>query len=138
MTSHRYKSVATKPKGRLFLRPPLVESRRDELRYEPVKLGLHHRFRIAYDNWRNDTLSLSRFDKITSHDSFVEICAMGRAALPLIFRQLAHEPSFVYLAAQRILGGTPHGLIQTKDFDSIIESWLEWSEIAGYRDPKHG
>ena len=133
-----YNNLATRPTERLLMRPPLVESRRNELRYEPVKVGLHDRFRRAYEKWLSDTQSLSRFDKILAHESFIEIVGMGYAALPLIFRKLADQPSFIYLAAQRILGGTPKDLTQGNDFESLVASWLEWSEIAGYRNSEHG
>jgi hypothetical protein len=133
-----YKSVATKPRERLLTGSVTTESRRKELFYQPIKFGLLHRFRLAYDLWLSDTQSLSRFDKIMAHESFTEIVSMGEPALPLIFSKLADQPSFIYLAAQRILGGTPRDLTPANDFDSLVASWLEWSERAGYRNSTHG
>lgn len=138
MTSFVYNNLATKPRERLLMRQVTTASRREELEYEPIKVGLHHRFRLAYDQWVSETYSSSLFEQILGHLKFIEIVGMGAPALPLIFDKLALQPSFIYLAAERILGGTPEDLTQADDFGSVIASWLEWSEIAGYRNSADG
>lgn len=138
MTGFTYKNLATKPRERLLMRQVTTASRQEELKYEPIKVGLNHRFRLAYDQWLADTYASSRFDQILGHQKFLEIVNMGTPALPLIFERLALQPSFIYLAAERILGGTPEDLTRAEDFDSLITSWLEWSEIAGYRNSGDG
>lgn len=123
---------------KLNFRPARSEDTSAPARYDPLKLGLAHRFRLAYDAWRSETFNSSLFSVILSNARFREIVQMGTNVLPLIFEKLTKEQSFIYLAANEIVGETPTNVAEAEDIDSVVAAWLEWSEGAGIRDSEHG
>ena len=133
-----YKALASKPKERLFLHHRIIESRRSEIFIEPIKLGLHHRFSLAYRSWWEDTCALSQLDRVIKHPGFVEIVEMGIPILPLIFDKLTETPSFIYLAIESILQEKPRDLSPSSDVGSVIAAWLEWLDRAGYGNTTDG
>lgn len=99
--------------------------------FEPTKLGLAHRFRLAADAWREDTVFASTTGEKVTNVHFQSIVEMGEAVLPLIFERLQQEPSFLFLAAREITGQDPTTDVEPGDVMAEINAWMEWARNAG-------
>lgn len=81
------------------------------------------------EKWRNETQMMSSITKKSKHPAYQEIISMGTPVLPLILRELKHQPDHWFWALVAITGQNP--VSPQSNFDRAVETWLEWGKNRG-------
>ena len=95
-------------------------------------LLLDERFRQLAAEWQSETAGLSSPQAIAGHLAYLEIIALGRPALPLIFRELKHNGGWWYPALRALTGANPVPESAGGDRALNDEAWLRWGAENGY------
>ena len=88
-------------------------------------------FNVLAERWRNETAHLSSLTKKITHPSYLRIISLGRGALPLILRQLEHEPAYWFVALRALSGEDPVSADKVGNFKATREAWLRWGRSQG-------
>ncbi len=84
--------------------------------------------------WRVETAPFSSTTKITGHPAYLELIALGRAALPLLFRDLEQsQDGHLSRALAAITGAHPVPDEARGKIREIAEAWLRWARENGYQ-----
>jgi hypothetical protein len=86
-------------------------------------------FRAHVEKWRKDTRHTSSLVKMTSQPSYLRIIGMGRAILPLLFKELSERPDHWLVALNAITGEDPAPKEST--FNEAVEAWLAYAKSHG-------
>ena len=125
------KNIVSRPNGFIRVRES-TPSRNVSAVFELEPIGIPHKFETAYQNWRDETMFSSFIEDKLESVYFEQIVEMGSRVLPYLFRKLRSEPSFIFLAAEKILGFCP---IEGREFDDmagLVDAWLEWAERGNF------
>lgn len=95
-------------------------------------LLLDERFRELAAEWQSETAGLSSPRAIAGHPAYLEIIALGRPALPLIFRELKHHGGCWYPALRALTGANPVPDSAGGDRAGKDAAWLRWGQENGY------
>src|SRR5262249_7899620 len=79
-------------------------------------------FRHLADEWYEETGGLSILSKRIAHPAYHKVMAMGRDALPFLFRELRDTPEYWFWALHCITRESPVRTGAT--FDQTVEDWL--------------
>jgi transcriptional regulator with XRE-family HTH domain len=90
-------------------------------------------FHRLADSWREQTSHLSSVSAIAMHPAYQQIIGMGRAALPLILRELEREPNHWFWALNAITKFNPVKQEQRGNLKEMSKAWLEWGKAQGYK-----
>ena len=74
---------------------------------------------------------LSSVHDICTHDSYLAIIGLGKAAVPLILEDLRRGPDHWFWALRTITGETPEPSDAAGDMIALSASWVEWGEARG-------
>jgi hypothetical protein len=85
------------------------------------------------EQWRHDTGMLSVISKISMHPAYQRIIGMGQPVVPLIMRELEHEPDHWFWALNSITGVNPVKPEQRGNLNQMAQAWVEWGRENGYR-----
>jgi hypothetical protein len=94
---------------------------------------LAERFQKLAAVWRAETGHLSSTSAMTRHPAFLEIVAMGDAAVPLLLRELDTNEGHWHRVLKRITGADPVSDADRGDIAAAREAWLKWGRANGYR-----
>jgi hypothetical protein len=107
--------LPSKSSGRISYRPALTVSERDTLL-------------DAITNWKLKTAHFSlRSDKVLN-EVFEKIISFGSSAVPYLIEDLRLEPSYLFLALERITGRNPVFEEIRGNIPAIVGAWLQWYE----------
>src|ERR1051326_6610570 len=95
--------------------------------------SLEQRFRQLEAVWEADTMYLSDVQRIIEHPAIQEIIRLGEPVIPLMLRDLEHEPREWVWALPRITGVNPVASADAGNFCKTSEAWLRWGREQGYR-----
>lgn len=129
MTGIPAKNVVSRHAGFVRIQES-TPSRNSQAVFTPEKIGIPYRFNVAYQNWRDDTFCSSLIEEMTGNPFFAEIVAMGPPVLPFLFRKMREEPSFIFLAAQEIVGANPFEGQAFPNMTAVVNAWLEWANLG--------
>ncbi len=87
---------------------------------------LQDRFDALVLQWHTNTGPTSNMSKILKDPAYLEIIAMGEAALPLIFKAFEKELDHWSHALTFITGEDPVSRDAAGDLVKIREVWLKW------------
>jgi hypothetical protein len=87
-------------------------------------------FQDLVDTWQHDTMFTSSIRDMVSHPAYQRIAALGSPVVPLLLRQLQHEPAHWFSALRAITGENPAH--DSGTFDEAVNSWLNWGRARGY------
>ncbi len=94
---------------------------------------LARRFRSLADRWKRETLDTSSLSDLVSHPAYLQVIAMGDAAIPLIIDELEQDPNHWFVALSAITGDV--NVIPDDaagDLDSMVDAWLDWARSTGW------
>jgi hypothetical protein len=91
---------------------------------------LERTFDALANDWRKETLGLSRVDKKVMHAAYQKIIGMGPQAIPLILRELRDRPSYWFAALRSITRQDPAQFAKT--FDEARDAWIAWGREHNY------
>lgn len=84
--------------------------------------------------WREETGYLSSSTAITGHPAYLELIALGPAALPSLFRDLEKSADgHLAKALTAITGAQPVPSEERGQVRKIAETWLRWARENGYQ-----
>jgi hypothetical protein len=89
-------------------------------------------FRQLADQWYEETGGMSFLSKRIAHPAYHKVMAMGRNALPFLFREMRDTPDYWFWALHCITRESP--VRPDATFDQTIEDWLTWGRSHGYID----
>ena len=97
---------------------------------ESIELQVTH----LLSRWRDETASLSSSTAITGHAAYLELIALGTAALPFLFRDLEQTgDGHLSKALTAITGVHPIPTEERGQIRKIAETWLRWARENGYQ-----
>jgi hypothetical protein len=91
--------------------------------------GLRQTFAQLAEAWREETKFLSFAQQRAVHPAYQRIVGMGWAAVPLILRELEHQPDHWLWALQAITGEEPAR--GASGLRAAAEAWLRWGRERG-------
>jgi len=80
--------------------------------------------------WKKETFLHSSLSVIYTHPAYQRIIGMGRAALPLVLRDLEKNPERWFYALKFITGEDAAEGVQ--GFEAARESWINWGRRHNY------
>src|SRR5437762_3301454 len=84
--------------------------------------------------WREQTAYLSSSTRITGHPAYQQLRTLGPAALPFLFRDLAHTgDGHLSKVLTALTGAHPVAAEDRGNIRKISEAWLHWARESGYR-----
>ncbi|WP_147328130.1 MULTISPECIES: hypothetical protein [unclassified Duganella] len=83
--------------------------------------------------WRSETKFISSTEKIILHRSYQRIIGLGKKALPFIFSDIENGCTHWFWALEAITGIDPVVDDHIGDMDAMVQDWLNWATINGYR-----
>jgi hypothetical protein len=83
--------------------------------------------------WRQETAYTSSSTEMKSHPAYQELIALGPAALPALFRDLAQtHDGHLSKALTTITGAHPVPAEDRGKIRRVAEAWLGWARENGY------
>ena len=94
---------------------------------------LERKFVALAETWNRETAHLSSTRQMTEHPAYREIVSLGRAVVPMIFKELVREPGFHWFQALReILGSGPEIPSEARGRLGLVAThWLRWGKEHG-------
>lgn len=94
---------------------------------------LSARFNALTNQWRRKTRHLSLMSDIVLNTAYQQIIGMGLPAIPLLLRELKHQPDHWFWALRSITGENPVPAADRGRLSKMAEAWLKWGEENGYQ-----
>jgi hypothetical protein len=80
--------------------------------------------------WLSDTELMSSIDDMLNTDSYKELIAYGKDAIPKIIESLSASPSLLGMAAAEIVGENPITEEIRGDVRAMTGAWIGWYQRA--------
>ena len=128
----------------LKMRLKATRSRRHELikwriRVEDVAVAqlalersFEERFLELAQRWRNEVRTVSSTTDRVLHSAYQDIIGMGKAVLPLIFRELESGGGHWFWALRHITHENPASPQDAGNIQKLTEAWLQWGREHHY------
>ena len=97
---------------------------------------LEKRFNALVEKWTAAVENMSSLTQMVSERSYLQIIAMGEAAVPFLFRELELRPDYWFTALQAILNVAPDPALpgHRGNLEEMANDWIEWGKREGYID----
>lgn len=89
-------------------------------------------FHLLADEWIRASEFLSSPNEIAMLWPYQRIIGLGKAAVPLILRELAKEPRPWFWALRAITGDDPVEECDRGNVNRMAEAWQSWGKQNGY------
>ena len=111
-----------------------IQERRKHLRLVHSKgaTALEKEFRGLLKRWRKDTQFKSSIIESVMHPDYQSIVDMGRSVVPLLLKELKHDPDDWFWALCAITGANPVAPEDAGSVPKMTEAWLKWGKRQGY------
>lgn len=96
----------------------------------PADPALEKRFNELVASRKRATQGLSNSEVILGHPAYLEILAMGPAAVPLILRDFERKGYHWYAALHQLTGARPYPP-GTRGRERMRQIWLAWGRESG-------
>lgn len=90
------------------------------------------KFQALATEWRNAVEFTSSTTEMAMHPAYQRIIGMGSAAIPLLLRELEHNPTHWFWALKAITGQDPVAEEQRGRLNEMAAAWLKWGREHGY------
>lgn len=99
----------------------------------PLKnqLELEAEFKTLAETWRTETGMLSLVAQKSRHPAYQKIIAMGEATVPLILRDLEHQPDHWFWALREITQANPVQPEYQGQMKLMAQAWIQWGKAQG-------
>jgi hypothetical protein len=85
-------------------------------------------FSQLVNQWRRETRGVSSTDELIRHPAYQQIIGMGKAVIPLLFRELERKSGRWFWALNKITGEDPVPPESRGRTQEMIRVWLEWGQ----------
>jgi len=86
-------------------------------------------------SWRDAIRGVSSSHQIRRNPDFRAIADMGWIVVPLLLRELDHEPRFLIWALEEITGARPYDSGDEGNIARMVLAWREWGRTHGGLEP---
>jgi hypothetical protein len=101
---------------------------------KPAAESVEQRVSRLLRTWREQTAYLSSSTQITGHAAYQELIALGRPALPFLFRDLEQTgDGHLAKALATLTGANPVLPDDRGQVRKVADAWLCWAKENGYR-----
>lgn len=97
--------------------------------HDPGTLAVQ--FHSLASRWKVETALLSSTTAMVSHPAYQAIIALGPGVVPLLLRELEHEPAHWFEALQAITGEDPVPPADWGKIPAMAAAWLAWGRDRG-------
>jgi len=108
------------------------------VRNEPLQVAstparpIEHQFSQLARQWQAETAMLSALSQKVLHPAYQRIIGMGAPVIPLLLRELEHEPNHWFWALKAITGANPIQPDHRGRIKQMARDWLDWGRDHGY------
>ena len=127
----KYDTIETKNKPAIMLRWSVTTTKQNHIPKIKQSRDYVHLFDGLVNQWKAETLTMSSLGQMTALKSFKDITAMREKVLPLIYRNLQKQPSWLVVAGIEIAGENPTPAAAQGNIIRIVDAWLRWAERTG-------
>jgi len=92
--------------------------------HEPAALA--EKFQTLAARWKADTALLSSTTALVAHPAYQAIIALGPPVVPLLLRDLEHEPAHWFEALKAITGEDPVATTDWGNIPAMAAAWRIW------------
>ena len=111
-----------------------IQAKREHLRlvHPEDTAVLEKKFRVLVKRWRKDTQFKSSITESAMHPAYQRIIGMGPSVVPLLLKELEHDPDHWFWALCAITGENPVAARDAGRVPKMTEAWLKWGKLQGY------
>jgi hypothetical protein len=100
---------------------------------QPEQISLvEQKFRHLADQWHRETRFESSMTRLTNHQAYRRITAMGPAVVPILLRELETNPDWWFTALSDITEDDPVEPRHAGDLEEMRNAWVRWGRERGY------
>lgn len=95
---------------------------------------LEAKFKRLSIAWKNDiavSINSSSYNQLLTTSAYVEIIAMGKQALPFIFKEMKNEPDHWFIALNLITSVNPVKKEHAGNIEAMTQDWISWAQTKG-------
>lgn len=93
---------------------------------------IERRFLALSIIWKSTSTPSSSVESLTSHPAYLQVIALGVAAIPAILADLARSPDHWFVALEAITGHDPVLDHERGDITAMANSWISWGVFNGF------
>ncbi|MCL1494222.1 MAG: DEAD/DEAH box helicase [Pseudanabaena sp. Salubria-1] len=93
---------------------------------------IQEKFHELADQWTQDVEGMSSTVEMVKHPVYQEIINMGQAVIPLMLKDLSHNPLYWLPALRQITQENPVQPEQRGKIKQMADAWLNWGKEKGY------
>jgi predicted DNA-binding antitoxin AbrB/MazE fold protein len=113
--------------------PPLGEPSLDSTdRGDLTEDDVRRRFEDLARRWKAETRRMATVREMVQHPAYREIVGMGKAAVPMLLRELEQAPDHWFAALRAITASNPVPDEDRGDVRRMAECWIRWGRENGY------
>ena len=101
----------------------MVDYRSAASRLEPT---MRERFQQLSREWKRATRYFSSSSHLVAHPAYLRIIALGPDVVPLILRNLEHEPAHWFPALVALTNVDPVAEDDWGNVEAMARTWVEW------------
>lgn len=117
---------------RTLLKNRLIDMLNAQTAYSAAnEADIEERFQRLASKWRDETAHLSSMTKLVMHPKYQSIVGLGPSVVPVLLRELRHNPDHWFWALQAITGEDPTRPEDAGDLQKMANAWLKWAEEKG-------
>src|SRR4051794_32568750 len=90
--------------------------------------GIREQFEMLAQRWKAEVEFLSSTSAIINHPAYQDIIALGLPVVPLILRDLEHEPAHWFEALQTVTGENPVPREHWGNIPAMQQDWITWGK----------
>ena len=94
---------------------------------------LQEQFKLLARTFHDDCAHLSSVREVVLHPAYLQIIGMGPRVLPLILKELEHEPGHWFWALRAITQVDPVVPENRGVIANMTQDWLQWARGSGLR-----
>jgi hypothetical protein len=85
------------------------------------------------DEWKQKRGPESSSTRLAHHPAYLKIIGMGPDVIPLLMRELEHDPDMWFVALRSITEADPVPAEIKGNVGAMAEAWLKWGQEQGYQ-----
>jgi hypothetical protein len=93
---------------------------------------VHKVFKQLVEKWKEETATVSSFTQLVLNQNYQNIIGLGPDVVPLLLRELRHNPDHWFWALASITRENPVRDEDAGDVELMAKAWLQWGKTKGY------